>query len=142
MMKSARPWQRAAVALSATAAVGILAGATAQAATTHGIAPHPIAATRTVTPFAASGCSVNTCMYLSTPASGTVYVSGRVDTSGFTGTFQLTGPGGLNVTSPTAYRAPGVGVRWNNVPAVVGRYCITGYSIYSGGQGEVCENIE
>jgi hypothetical protein len=142
-MKTAKPWQRAAVAMGAVAGAGVLVGsATAQAATVNGPAREPITAARTVTPFAASGCSINMCMYLSTQASGTVYVSGWVETSGFTGTFQLTGPDGLNLTSPSEYRAPGVGWRWNNVPAVVGRYCITGYSIYSGGQGEVCENIE
>ena len=126
--------------VAASLAVGTLvalAPVAAQAATSHS----PAAPGGAVRPLSAQNCEQNTCMYLSTPSGGTVYISGWINTSGFTGWFQLTGPG-FSYTSPTTYRAPGVGVKWTSIPAVVGQYCITGDSIYSGGQGKVCENIE
>jgi hypothetical protein len=137
-------------ALTAGAALtALLAGAPAHAAalspaaTTTATHAATRAGAHAVIPMDAQKCNGNMCMYLSTPSSGTVYVSGWVANSGFTGYFELKGPGGLDTRStPNQYFAVGYGIRWNNVSAVVGQYCVYAYSIYSGPQGQACANIE
>jgi hypothetical protein len=77
---------------------------------------------------AATGCSgLRVCMYLSTPSKGHVYIQGWADHVGTTGYMTLTGPNGLKSKSSTTYWKANKGnwEQWNNIPAVVGQYCVT-----------------
>jgi hypothetical protein len=61
---------------------------------------------------------------------------------GFYGYFRLTGPDGLSKDSPTAsYTAGGAGYTFTKIEAVVGKYCITGFS-GTINEGEPCESVE
>ena len=93
----------------------------------------------------ATGCtSLRLCMYLSTPSNGHVYVQGWADHIGTTGYMTLTGPNGLNSKSSSEYFKADKGNwwQWNNVPSVVGRYCVTLQQTDGlASSWKVCENI-
>lgn len=82
-----------------------------------------------VKPMDADGCNGNVCMYLSDVTNGEVYIKAWAYRYDFDGNFDLTGPGGLYRHGPTrrwyARKVPNV-TEWY-VPAVVGRYCVSGW---------------
>jgi hypothetical protein len=94
---------------------------------------------------AATGCNKNVCMHLSSPKNGKVTIEAWADDSCFTGNFDLTGPSGLYIHRGNQTYCPGDRPhpveRFENVGAVVGKYCIAGFS--NGKlQGKPCESIE
>ncbi len=95
-----------------------------------------------VQPYAAQGCNVNTCMYLSTPSGGTVFVQGWAYSTSFYGYFRLTSPSGTfySVTQ-TWLGGKGNYTQWSGVPAIVGPYCVTGFTSTGANEGTACENV-
>jgi hypothetical protein len=94
-------------------------------------------------PPSSQGCGGDVCMFLSSPSGGYVYVQGWPYSTGFYGDFELTGPHGLDRFSSTQSWPAGGGTRarFNNVNAVVGQYCVTGWS-GTINEGKACESIE
>jgi hypothetical protein len=80
-------------------------------------------------------------MYLSTPSGGTVKVEGWPYSVGFYGHFQLTTPG-ANYNSPSGSWPAGTAGKYTftNIPAIVGQYCIIGWS-GSINEGKVCNSV-
>ncbi|WP_214105900.1 hypothetical protein [Acrocarpospora catenulata] len=91
----------------------------------------------------ALGCNGNVCMYLSTPKNGTVYVQAYPKSGSFYGNFDLVGPLGLYRHGATrtwkngAFEAK---QEWTGIPAVVGKYCVSGW-VNGTRIGYPCENI-
>ncbi len=118
----------------------------ASAATTH-VATARVAVVNPRTPLSAQGCNGDTCMFLSTPSGGEVYIQAWAYDVTFYGHFQLTGPNGLNKKSydGTWYAGKTNYYQWNEIPAVVGQYCVTGWTKNSNGtytqNGRPCESI-
>ena len=85
-----------------------------------------------IQPYNSQGCSVNTCLYLSTPSGGTLLVEGWAYSTNFYGYFVLTAPSGTH-NSPTQTWLGGKGnwASWPGIPAKTGQYCLTGYSSHS-----------
>ena len=131
---SSRLLCRAGAGLVVATAALLCATAPAQATTTP--AAH-------VVPLTAQGCSGDVCIYLSSPSNGTVYVQAWAYNSSFYGYFHLSGPDGLSSNSSTITWIGGKGNynQWSGVSAVVGQYCVTGYS-YGDDIGRACESIE
>lgn len=96
-----------------------------------------------IQPYAAQGCSLNTCMFLSTPAGGTVYVQGWAYSTNFYGYFRLTSPNGtLYSATQTWLGGKGNYTQWSGVPAIVGQYCVTGFTSGGTSQGTACEVVK
>jgi hypothetical protein len=77
---------------------------------------------------ATEGCTdLRVCVYVSTPSKGHVYAQGWADHFSMTGYMTLTGPNGLKSRSATRYWEADrrIWEQWNNIPAVVGQYCVT-----------------
>ena len=95
-----------------------------------------------VIPFDATGCSSNICIYLSTPSSGTVYVQGWARSTSFYGALVVTTPT-ISATSPIQnwLGSKGNYFQVNGISAIVGQYCVAGYT--SGGtfEGKACESV-
>jgi hypothetical protein len=131
------------ISIAALTAMAAPAGAATQAPATA--AHHSLRAPDKLVrngPDDAQGCSIDTCMYLSTPSNGHVYINAWAYDQSFYGYFVLTGPNGLKKTSPTeTWYAGGAHYTWSNIPAVVGQYCVQGKS-GSLNEGKPCENIE
>lgn len=93
----------------------------------------------------ATGCNRNVCMYLSTPRDGKVYIEAWADDSCFDGNFDVTGPGGLYIHHGPQRFCPGDRPypldRFVDIPAVVGKYCVKGWS-NNKVVGNPCENVE
>jgi hypothetical protein len=98
-----------------------------------------------VLPPDAQGCGGDVCMYLSTPSGGTAYVQAWVlNSPGWYGYFHLTGPHNLSMYSATRSwpgGKPAGGYATFNISAVVGTYCVTGWS-GADNEGTACESIE
>lgn len=95
-----------------------------------------------VQPYAAQGCSVNTCMYLSTPSGGTVFIQGWAYNTSFYGYFRFTTPSGTFYSATQTW----LGGKENyaqvsNVLAIVGQYCVTGFTSAGSNLGTACENV-
>lgn len=112
------------------------------------IAPTSEAAQRTTTtaatiqPYQAQGCIADTCMFLSSPASGTVFVQGWANGTSFYGHFQLTSPSGTLVSATQTWLAgKGNWAQWSNIPAIVGQYCVTGFTSTQVDEGTVCNSV-
>ena len=117
---------------------GVAAAMPASAAT----APAVHAPAAVVKPLASSGCSGDVCISLTTPSGGKVTVRIWAYNTTFYGYFLLTGPDGLDKTSPdNTNHAGGAGHSWT-VSAVVGRYCGSAVSTSEGYLGTACENVE
>lgn len=98
--------------------------------------------TPTIQPYAAQGCSVNTCMYLSTPSGGTVIVQGWAYSTSFYGYFRLTAPSGTYYgATQTWLGGKGNYTQWSGVPAIVGQYCVTGFTSGGVSEGTACESV-
>ena len=95
-----------------------------------------------IQPYNSQGCSVNTCIYLSTPSGGTLLVEGWAYASNFYGYFRLTTPS-VTYYSATQTWLGGKGnyASWPGVTAVVGQYCVTGYTSTGTFEGTACENV-
>lgn len=92
-------------------------------------------------PFTASGCAGDTCMFLSTPSGGHVRIQAWPENSpGWHGHFHLTGPNGYSKNSPATTYSPSHRYTFKTVPATVGKWCVTGWS-GTINEGEPCENI-
>lgn len=117
--------------------IGVAIPPTSQAAQ-----PATIMAT-SIQPYQAQGCITNTCMFLSTPASGTVYVQGWAYSTSFYGYFRLTSPNGtLYSATQTWLGGKGNYMQWSDIPATVGQYCVTGFTSVGINQGTVCKNVQ
>ena len=104
-----------------------------------GAAPAPTG--NSVGPLSAESCGGDMCMYLSTPSGGTVYVKAWPYTFGFYGHFELVAPSGTYNSPAASYPAGLTGAyTFNNIPAVVGPYCVTGWS-GSVNEGTVCNSV-
>jgi hypothetical protein len=98
--------------------------------------------TPSIQPYAAQGCSVNTCMYLATPSAGTVFVQGWAYNTSFYGYFRLTAPSGTYYSSTQTWLGgKGNYIQWSGVPAIVGQYCVTGFTSGGTSQGTACERV-
>jgi len=86
-------------------------------------------------------------MYLSTPLNGTVYVQAWAYSSNFFGHFELKGPNKLdkNGNDQTWYTGKRNFYQWSNIPAVVGQYCVIGWTKNGNGtytkNGQPCESV-
>lgn len=95
-----------------------------------------------IQPFAAQGCSGDACIYLSTPASGTVYVQGWAYNTNFYGHFQFSTPSGsFNSATLTWLAGKGNYAQLSSVPAIVGTYCVTAWTSAGANLGTACEKI-
>lgn len=128
------------IVAAATTGAMVDYGPAADAAASAGTAT---TAARQVVPFAAQGCSGDVCIYLSSPSGGAVYVQAWAYSSSFYGYFHLSGPNGLSTNSSTITWIGGKGNynQWSEISAVVGQYCVTGYS-YGEEIGKACESVE
>jgi hypothetical protein len=84
---------------------------------------------------------VNTCMYLWTPSSGTLFVQGWAYTTNFYDYFQFSTPkGSFYSATQTWLGGKGNYAQVSNLVATVETYCVTGWS---GGVsiGKACENV-
>ena len=98
-----------------------------------------IAAT-SIQPYTAQGCSVNTCVYLSTPSGGTVVVQGWAYSTSFYGYFRLTSPSGTFYSATQTWLGgKGNYTQWLGVSAIVGQYCVTGFTSTGINEGTACE---
>lgn len=93
--------------------------------------------------MAAQGCNGDVCMFLSTPSAGKVYVQAWAYNQTFTGHFQLTGPNGLSRNSTVGEWIGGKVnyYTFSNIPATVGKYCVTGWTTKLQNIGRPCESI-
>jgi hypothetical protein len=97
----------------------------------------------TIQPYAATGCSSNVCLYLSTPLGGTVYIQAWARSTTFSGYFKLQTPYGSFVSSTNTWLGgKGNFYQWSGLPAVVGQYCVSGYNMSQVWQGTACNNIQ
>ncbi len=97
--------------------------------------------TQPVIPLTARGCGGDVCMYLSTPSGGYVYVQAWAYDVGFHGHFHLVGPDGITQNSPAGtWPAGGTRYTFYTVPAIVGTYCVTGWS-GTIDEGTACEAL-
>lgn len=95
-----------------------------------------------INPDSAQGCSGNTCMYLSTPSGGTVYVDAWAHSTSFYGHWELVTPAGTyNSPAETWTASPSDEYQWSSLTADVGSYCVTGWS-GSNNLGTACESVE
>lgn len=101
------------------------------------------------TPFDASPCDGDVCMYLSNPSpNGYVYIQACAKGTSFYGHFQLVGPGVNKYTNNQwwypqyGYCTPGQHYQWSGIRAVIGRYCVTGKTPQGQVLGHPCANIE
>lgn len=95
-----------------------------------------------IQPYTAQGCSVDTCIYLSTPSGGTVLVVGWAYTSNFYGYFRLTAPSGTYYSATQTWLGgKGNYAQWSGIAAIVGQYCVTGYTSTGTFEGTACENV-
>lgn len=95
-----------------------------------------------IQPYNSQGCSVNTCIYLSTPSGGTLLVEGWAYASNFYGYFHLVEPSGTyNSPTQTWFGGKGNWTSWPSIPAITGQYCVTGYSSTGTFEGTACENV-
>ncbi len=98
--------------------------------------------TSSIQPYAAQGCNVNTCMLLSTPSGGTVFVQGWAYSASFYGYFRLTSPSGTYYSATQTWLGgKGNYTQWSGIPAIVGQYCVTGFTSTGINQGTACENV-
>lgn len=99
--------------------------------------------TASIQPYQAQGCITDTCMFLSSPASGTVYVQGWAYSTTFYGYFRLTSPSGtLYSATQTWIGGKGNYTQWSDIPAIVGQYCVTGFTSAGVNEGTVCKNVQ
>lgn len=136
------------IGASVTAAVlSVLALSTAlapQASAAAGPQERPVASSssNTVKPLSASGCAVDTCIYVSDPANGQVEVDAWAYQTTFYGYLHFTGPNGLNkISGPATWLGHRGNHAYIGAPAVVGRYCVHGYLPDGYDEGTACENI-
>lgn len=119
-----------AIAIATLSSVGV-ANASAKASPTLSIRP-----------FSAQGCSNNVCIYLSTPSSGTVYVQGWAYNTNFVGHFVVSAPSETDTSGTQTWLGlKGNYYQVNGISAVVGTYCVTGYSSAGINEGEACESV-
>lgn len=98
--------------------------------------------TPTIQPYAAQGCSGDTCIYLSTPSGGTVYVQGWAYSTDFYGYFRLTTPSGTYYSGThTWLGGKGNWIEWSGLSAIVGQYCVTGFTSGGVSEGTACESV-
>lgn len=96
-----------------------------------------------IQPYTSQGCSVDTCMYLSTPSGGTVLVEGWAYSSNFYGYFRLTAPSGTYYSATQTWLGgKGNYAQWSGIAAIVGQYCVTGYTSTGTFEGTACENVQ
>lgn len=91
-----------------------------------------------------SGCDTfhNVCISVTGDAGQTVTISGGAQSSAFQGTMTVTGPNGLNETTPDQYFDPyGDWYTWTVNAAPTGEYCVSGYSNDDSNQGMACEQV-
>ena len=99
-------------------------------------------ATALIQPYTSQGCSVNTCIYLSTPSAGTLLVEGWAYSTNFYGYFRLTTPSGTYYSvTQTWLGGKGNWAPWSSIPAKTGQYCVTGYTSTGTFEGTACENV-
>jgi hypothetical protein len=112
----------------------VVAPSIAQAAQTRKIA------VTSIQPYTAQGFSVNTCVFLSTPSGGTVVVQGWAYSTSFYGYFRLTTPSGTFYSATQTWLGgKGNYTQWSGVSAIVGQYCVTGFTSTGINQGTACE---
>lgn len=81
-------------------------------------------------------------MYLSTPASGTVYIQGWAYDTSFYGYFRFRTPSGTFYSATQTWLGgKGNYAQVSNVPAIVGQYCVTGFTNTGNSLGTACENV-
>lgn len=125
-----------ATAIAVTLVLSIAVPSESQAAQTS------TTTTSTIQPYAAQGCSVNTCMYLSTPSGGTVFVQGWAYNTNFYGYFRLTAPSGTYYSATLTWLGgKGNYAQWSGVPAIVGQYCVSGFTSGGVSEGTACESV-
>ena len=99
-------------------------------------------ATSLIQPYTSQGCSGNTCIYLSTPSGGKLLVEGWAYASNFYGYFRLTTPSVTYYSATQTWlRGKGNYASWPGLTAVVGQYCVTGYTSTGTFEGTACENV-
>ena len=137
-----------AIVLAGTLSLGMLGvegpvSATPVSATTVQVAAGHVTMGPLTTPLDSQGCAGDTCMYLSSPSKGYVYIQAWAYHTGFSGYFHLTGPLGLSKDSSTGSWQAGKGnyYTFSNIPGVVGQYCVTGWS-GTINEGTPCESVE
>jgi hypothetical protein len=132
-MKHIGLFRKTVLTLGTAAATGALLAAATPAQAAEG---------RAITPFSATGCTNNVCIYLAGNAGGTVLVQAWARNTTFRGTFRVTGPN-ENWTSAdqTWFGNKGnyASTSWytNNT----GQVCAAGYSDSNVYQGTACENL-
>ena len=110
--------------------------------TSHAAQPTAIKAAK-VQPYQAQGCITNTCMFLSSPASGAVYIQGWAYSTSFYGYFQFTSPNGtMYSATQTWLGGKGNYAQWSGIPSTVGQYCVTGFTSAGVDEGTVCKNVQ
>lgn len=94
-------------------------------------------------PDSAQGCSGDTCLYLSTPSGGTVYVVGWPYDASFYGHFELAVPGGgvYNTSAQTWTPGTSDAYEWSGLTATIGQYCVTAWT-GDDNLGTACELVE
>lgn len=106
-------------------------------------APSGTTTAASIQPYTSQGCSVNTCIYLSTPSGGTVLVEGWAYSTNFYGYFRLTAPSGTYYSATQTWLGgKGNYAPWSGIPAIVGQYCVTGYTSTGTFEGTACENVQ
>lgn len=99
--------------------------------------------TSAIRPYAAQGCSSNTCIYLSTPSGGTVIVQGWAYNTNFYGYFRITTPSGTYYSATLTWLGgKGNYAQWSGISAIVGQYCVTGFTSGGINEGTACENVQ
>lgn len=105
-------------------------------------APLGVAPAALIQPYAAQGCSVDTCMYLSSPSGGTVLIQSWAYNTNFYGYFVLSAPSGTYYSATQTWLGgKGNYALWSGVPAIVGQYCVTGYTSTGTFEGTACESV-
>lgn len=95
-----------------------------------------------IQPYAAQGCSGDTCMYLSSPSGGTVLIQAWAYSANFYGYFVLSAPSGTYYSATQTWLGgKGNYALWSGIPAIVGPYCVTGYTSTGTFEGTACENV-
>lgn len=105
-------------------------------------APLGTTSAASIQPYAAQGCSGDTCMYLSSPSGGTVLVQSWAYSTNFYGYFVLSAPSGTYYSATQTWLGgKGNYALWSGIPAIVGQYCVTGYTSTGTFEGTACENV-